>query len=279
MQKSVMMNMFDLAWLTKVMDGLSATQLALWCSFVLVGTTWLGIIFIKPFLRLWTRRQANSNDLVNYASAGFSLFYGLLLSLLSVAAFQNSATVEAAIDREAASIGTLYRAANSFQEPLRSELQFELRDYTNYVIYKNFPAHRRGESYNGGALRLQLIEQNIINLDPQDRAQELLQDQSLRAFNDIMDARQVRLTGVVTQIPGVLWYVVAIGAMVTIFLIWLLDVRFALHLILGGVVAFFLGVMIFLITAMDRPLQGAVSVGPEAYKVMYDRVMRWDETT
>lgn len=261
------------------MDSLSTTQLAFWCSAILVGTTWLGIFFVKPFLRLWTRKQANANDIVNYASAGFSLFYGLLLSLLSVATFQNASNVDAAVDREAASIASLYHSAASFPEPLRSELQFELRDYTLYVINKDWPAHRQGKIWNGGTLRLQAVERNILDFQPQNHPQELLQEQSLKAFNDLDDARQQRLTGVVTQMPGVLWYVVAIGAMMTVFLIWMLDVRFVLHLMIGGIISFFLGVMIFLITAMDRPLQGSVSVSPDAYKAMYALVMQWDDNT
>ena len=60
--------------------------------------------------------------------------------------------------------------------------------------------------------------------------------------------------------------------------VWLLDMRLTLHLILGGIISFFLGVMIFLITAMDRPLQGEVSVSSDAYKLMYDHVMQWDES-
>jgi hypothetical protein len=50
-----------------------------------VAIAWAGIIFVRPFLRLWMRGQEKSNDLITYASAGFSLFYGLLLGLLSVA--------------------------------------------------------------------------------------------------------------------------------------------------------------------------------------------------
>jgi hypothetical protein len=51
-----------------------------------------------------------------------------------------------------------------------------------------------------------------------------------------------------------------------------------LHMLLGGIVSFFLGVMIFLLAAMDRPLQGGVAVGPDAYAQNFDLVMRWDET-
>ena len=47
------------------------------------------------------------------------------------------------------------------------------------------------------------------------------------------------------------------------------------QIILGGITAFFLWIMI-LICAMDRPLQGAVSVPPDSFQSVYDLVM-WDE--
>ena len=61
-------------------------QFAIYCSLFFVGLTWLGLIFIKPFLRLMMGRESRNNDFVAQAAAGFSLFYGLLLGLLAVAA-------------------------------------------------------------------------------------------------------------------------------------------------------------------------------------------------
>jgi hypothetical protein len=48
-------------------------------------------------------------------------------------------------------------------------------------------------------------------------------------------------------------------------------------MILGGIVAFFLGIVIFLIIAMDRPMRGEVSVQPGAYQLVYDVLMQWDD--
>ena len=59
--------------------------------------------------------------------------------------------------------------------------------------------------------------------------------------------------------------------------LWVLQMELVSQLILGGITAFFLGIMIFLIYAMDRPLQGAVSVSPEAFVSAYDSVMKWDD--
>ena len=57
----------------------------------------------------------------------------------------------------------------------------------------------------------------------------------------------------------------------------MLHMDFVPQMLLGGITAIFLGVMVFLIYAMDHPLQGAVSVGPDPYQSVYDLVMKWDE--
>jgi hypothetical protein len=44
------------------------------------------------------------------------------------------------------------------------------------------------------------------------------------------------------------------------------------HMILGGMLAFFLGTVVSLIIAMDRPFLGDVAIGPDVYKAVYDRM-------
>ena len=252
-------------------------QLALYCSMFFVGITWLGLIFIKPFLRLMMGRDPRINELVGHTSSGFSLFYGLLLGLLAVAAYQNFDDVRRSVFAEAAGLAAMYRDASRYPEPVRTEAQALLRDYTLYVIYKDWPAHRRGIIYMGGTNRLDMIQFEILKFQPRTISDELLHAQTLSDLKELITARQSRLVGVQTAIPGVLWYAVAIGALVNIVLIWMLDMRFFTHMLLGGIVSFFLGVMIFLIASMDHPMKGEVSVTPGYYEFLYDRMMKWDE--
>jgi hypothetical protein len=139
-----------LGWLQE----LSPFLLAIVCSGAFVVFTWFGIMFLRPFLRLLLRRQPGANDLVSYTSSWFSLLYGLLLGLLSVATYQNAAQIQTFIQREAAALALLYRGSTAYPEPLRSELQYLLRDYTLYVINKDWPAHQEGRIPQGGAARM-----------------------------------------------------------------------------------------------------------------------------
>ena len=83
---------------------ISTVELAVYSSLLFVGLTWFGIIFIKPFLRLLIGREPRINELVSYTTAGFSLFYGLLLGLLAVAAYQNFDEVRRSAFAEAATL-------------------------------------------------------------------------------------------------------------------------------------------------------------------------------
>jgi hypothetical protein len=262
-----------IAWLQQ----LPPFSLAVVCSGAFVLLTWFGIIFVRPFLRLPLRRQPGANDLVSYTSSWFSLLYGLLLGLLAVATYQNASQIQTSVQREAATLALLYRGSASYPEPLRSELQFLLRDYTLYVVHKDWPAHEEGRFLPGGAARMGALVYTLATFEPTTKAQEVMLAQTFANLDALAEARIERLAGVVLTIPGVFWYVVLIGALINIVLIWMLEMRFFTHLILGGMISFFLGVMFFLLIALDQPLRGAVAVSPGSYELAYRVLMEPDE--
>jgi Protein of unknown function (DUF4239) len=263
------------AWL----DGLPAQQLALvFCAFF-VGVTWLGIVLIHPSMRRVLHRREPANEIVIHIAGTFGLVYAVLLGLLTVATFQNTKDVQDDIGSEASDLSTIYSSADGYPEPLRGQLQAELRDYTRYVIDKDWPAGSKGIVLMGGEHRLDVIRARLMSFEPATKTQELLQSELLRYLDAMTVAREQRLAAVTASIPGVLWYVVFIGAFVMIAFLWMLRMELGQQLILGGITAFFLGIMIFLIYAMDRPLEGAVSVGPGAFRSVYDLVMQWDAAT
>ena len=56
--------------------------------------------------------------------------------------------------------------------------------------------------------------------------------------------------------------------------IWLFDLRLGAHLLLGGMISFFLATMISLIALMDNPFRGEVGVSAEAFQLVYDQLMK-----
>ncbi len=256
---------------------LPQADLALLCVSVTVGVTWLGVLFVKPLLRLLVGGEANVNATIGYATSVFSLFYGLLVGLLAVAAYQNAEAVERAAFNEAASVSSLYADAASYPDPMRSELREMLRDYVLYTVLKDWPAHARGEILLGGAHRADAMRQRLAGFSPATPSQDILHRQVTQVFHEFSRARDARLGGVLTRIPEVLWYAVIAGAAVNIAFLLMLKIRPAPHLVLGGLVSFFLGVMLFVIIALDDPLRGDGGLQPEAMSALWETRMVFDE--
>jgi hypothetical protein len=267
------MENWPIAWLDRLSPWL---QVSLICA-LFVGVTWLGIVAVHPILRRRLHGDEPSNEAIIFSAANFGLFYAVLLGLLTVATFQSTKDVLSTIDREASNLSTLYSAAGGYPDPLRAQLKGELRDYARYVIDKDWPAHRRGVVLEGGEHRLEAIRQTVLSFEPTTKTQEVLQDEMQRYLDAMGVAREQRLSAVTAAIPGLLWYLVLIGALFTIVFVWMLHMNFVSQFVLGGITALFLGIMIFLIYSLDRPLRGAVSVSPDSFKTVYDQVMKWDE--
>jgi uncharacterized protein len=260
------------AWL----DRLPAAWLALLFCVAFVGITWLGILLVHPLMRRLLHGEHPSNEVIASISGGFGLLYAVLLGLLAVATFQNTKDVGDDVGSEASSLSAIYRNVSGYPEPARDQLKFLLRDYTHYVIEKDWPAHEKGRVLAGGEHRLQVIRQTLLSFEPATQAQENLQNELLRELNALTAARERRLAAVTATIPSVLWYVVVVGALISIAFLWMLYMELAHQLLLGGITGLFLGIMIFVIYAMDHPLRGAVSVAPEPFQSVYNLVMRWD---
>ena len=235
-----------------------------------VGFSVVGCVLLRPFLRLFVPARGQANDVVGYVLSCFCVFYGILLGLLAVAAYQNYGQVELNVTREASSLAALYYDVTSYPQPYRERLQESLRDYCVFVIERGWPAHRQGLIPKEGGVRMRIFQNYLVEFQPQSKSEEIIHAETLRQFNNFIEHRRIRLHSVTTGIPIVMWYVVLVGAIINIALVWLFDMKLISHLFLGSLLAFYLGTMIFLIAAMDNPFRGEVSVSPEPFKMVLE---------
>jgi len=237
---------------------------------VFVGISVLGCFLLRPFLRLFVPRRSAANDVVGYVLSCFCVFYGILLGLLAVAVYQNYSQVEANVTREASSMAALYYDVSAYSEPQREQLLKSLRDYCQYVIEEAWPLQRKGIVPKEGVAKVRDFQTRLMQFQPKSKSDEIIHAETLRQFNNFVEHRRMRLHSVTTGIPSVMWYVVLVGAIINIAMVWLFDVKLITHLFLGGLLAFYLGTMIFLIAAMDNPFRGEVSISPEAFELVLE---------
>jgi len=203
------------------------------------------------------------------------VFYGLAVALIAVSVWQTYSDTSKIVSEEATALGALYRDVSSYPEPVRTQMQDKLRDYTQTTILEAWPLQRRGKVPSGGVDRMNRFQSILIAFEPTTESQRLLHAETLRAYNEMIKARRLRLDAVGTGLPKVMWAVIVIGAFIGLsasFFFRVEDRR--LHEIEVLLLAVFIGLVIFMILSLDRPFRGDLGIGPGPYQLIYDQLMK-----
>ena len=239
-----------------------------------VGVCWIGIVLLSSRLVPMVHHQPGLNEILGDYLQYFGVIYGLLLGLLAVATYQNHSDVEKTVSNEASALAALYRDVSAYPEPIRSELEALLRDYARYVINEAWPLQRKGIIPAGAVKKVAAFFSHLASFEPETKSQVSLHRATLSEFNTFFEYRRSRLYSVTAGIPPVMWYTVAVGALINVFMIWLFNLRLGTHLLLGGLISFFTGTMICLIALLDHPFRGEVAVSPQVFELIYNQMMQ-----
>lgn len=205
------------------------------------------------------------------------VFYGLAVALIAVSVWQTYSDVSKIVSEEATQSASLYLDVSGYPEPYRSQLQSSLQDYLQYVIHEAWPGQKRGEVPKGGRAILNRLQSTLLPFEPVTEGQKLLHGETLRAYNQLIHARRLRIDAVETRLPTIMWVVVFVGAVISLSTSFLFKVEdFRLHGIMVMFLATFMALIIFMIFALDRPFHGEVGLSPEPYQLVYDQMMRPD---
>ena len=152
--------------------------------------------------------------------AGIFAFLGtafaVLLAFVVLEAFGSFNDAKAGADEEATTLVQLSRTAEFFPPAQRDPIEGVLICYGRAVIHEEWPAMRHGDRspvVQGWVTRL---EEGLQNLDPITPAQEAAFLQLLEQQDKRTDARRVRLSEANRALPAPAWFVLGVGAAVTV---------------------------------------------------------------
>jgi hypothetical protein len=228
-----------------------------------------GTMFFRRYTHAWLHREKRANELLGVALGSFSVLYGLLLGLLAVASYQNFANTEDLETKEASSLTAAYRDCTGLPDPQRSQLQDDLRRYTRETIDGDWPLQRKGVVPSHSTRLFARFFTDLQAFSPTTLRESSLYAEALRQANTLSGLRRERLVTIKRGLPNIMWLIVLVGALTNTALLWMLNMERHVHIV-------FLGMVIFLIAAMDFPYRGEVSISPEAFEQVYATVMSPD---
>jgi uncharacterized membrane protein YedE/YeeE len=240
--------------------------------FTVIGI--VGLVLTRRWVKRLHKIEHSHNDIVGFYLAGVTVFYGITLGLVAVGTWDTYSDVQNRVDREAVAVGGLYRDVGAFPEPTRTILQSDLRTYARAVIDISWPEQRRGIVPNSGSAPLNVFQSYFMSFEPQTEQQKIVAAEVYHAFNNLTECRRARLNSVTAELPGPVWIMVVCGALLSIATTWFFHTAsFSMHFWLTILFCVLIGLLIYLIAALDNPYRGRISIGPEAMERVYQQIM------
>ena len=247
------------------------------CGVIIIGGFVLLAVAGLPAFKWLTAGRLHlteemNNDIVFFAEA-IAVFYSLTVGLIAVGVWSNYSSVSDIISDDAANIGSMYRDVSGYPEPIRTDLQGQLRGYTEFIINQAWPAQRRGESSDDETRRLNKLAQTLQVFEPATIGQQLLHAETPHQLTDMSELRRKRLHAIGGGLPPVMWAVVLLGAVLTMSVTYLLQLERKVQVTLTAFFAMFIGLVVFVIASLDQPLSGPLAIDSGPYQLVLDRLI------
>lgn len=255
--------------------NMSPLHLALIMVTTIEVVSLVGLLVTRRFILPHLRFHDGINDAISGAVQTIGVFYGITVGLIAVGVWTTHSNAEDVVSKEAAAIGALYRDVSGYPQPVREKLQGDLREYTHALIEQIWPAQQEGRLLDVGTQLMDDFQSTLYSHEPTTPGQIALHGETLRAFNNLIGYRRLRIDAMYGSLSAVMWAVIWVGAGISIgvgYLYRIEDPR--IHAILVALMAGFLGLVLFMIVINDQPFIGRNSVSPTPYRVILDHLIR-----
>jgi hypothetical protein len=226
-----------------------------------------GLFLVRRFIP--GQKMKAHNDVAGFIFATIGVIYAVLLAFIVIISWENFDKTHTNVIREANCLADVYRDSVGLSPDFRIKLNASLNAYVKGIIEDEWPLLATGER----SPRVQKLSTNIYKLyadyTPKTETEKIFFTESLHKRNEAGELRRQRIFDSQNGVHPVLWSVLIIGGVITMFFTFLFGTEnFAAHLLMASSLAALIGLILFTIIVLDYPFTGSVRITPEAFKMI-----------
>lgn len=201
-------------------------------------------------------RLSLNNEVAGFKYAVVGVLYAVLLAFVVIAVWEDYSQTESSVRDESKAAIDLYHVARALPEK-GVEIQKAVRQYTKSVYDNSWDAMSLGGRSERVARDLRALNQAILEQEPSNAKEQVLFQHALDLLTIITDSRNERLESANGSVPGVLWFVLLVGGMVTLgYPAFFASSNLGAQILMTGSLAALLALTLFLGLAFDFPFTG-----------------------
>ncbi|MEU9558619.1 hypothetical protein [Streptomyces fumanus] len=213
-------------------------------------------------------------DVIEYMTMWIGVIYAIVLGLAIAGVWEARSAAQDHVQTEAIALHEITERVRVYPPEVRDRIRDDVNAYVGHVVTDEWKAmSEKGEVTERGTELFQRIRVDVTDYQPAD-------DFEAQAYQPLVDqvtaadqARLNRADSTGATMPGVVWFGLIIGAVVTIGMVFALQIRRTpRELVLAGVFSALIAFMLFLIWDFDAPYSRGLSASTDPFLSLFPGV-------
>ena len=219
-------------------------------------------------------REGHNDVLVPiFLTAG--VIYAVLLGFTVVAEWEFYDAAKSNTAEEAALLVPLYRQTKVMIDDKGGEMRHLIRSYAEHVV-QGWDAFRDGARNTAAGADANKIVKVFSTMAPATKARELVAQQFLATFSQMVLNRNKRYAHATESLSPVMWMGIIIGGIITVGFTFFLYMETCWPHVLGvSVMSALIGMLLFVAALFSRPFHGPLAIEPAPFEqvlAVFDQV-------
>ncbi|MET9624565.1 DUF4239 domain-containing protein [Streptomyces sp. NPDC006464] len=200
-------------------------------------------------------------DVIEYMTMMIGVVYAIVLGLAIAGVWEARSAAQETVRQEAQALHEISARAEVYPVDVRTRIRADVDAYVSYVVGDEWRhMSEREELSERGTELLDRIRRDVTDYRPADDHEGQAYQPLVDQVAVVDDARGARGQSAGATMPGVVWFGLIIGALVTVGLIFTLQIRrTGRELLLAGLFSAMIAFLLFLIWDFDAPFGRGIS--------------------
>ncbi|QGZ52022.1 DUF4239 domain-containing protein [Streptomyces sp. QHH-9511] len=200
-------------------------------------------------------------DVMEYMTMMIGVVYAIVLGLAIAGVWEARSAAQETVRQEAQALHEISERVEVYPADVRARIRADVEAYVAYVVDDEWRhMSEKGELSEQGTDLLQRVRRGVTDYRPADDHEGQAYQPLVDQVAAVDDARNARGQSAGATMPGVVWFGLIIGALVTVGLVFTLQIRrTGRELLLAGLFSALIAFLLFLIWDFDAPFGRGIS--------------------
>ena len=226
------------------------------------------LAFMAGMNYLWPpEKRRVHNDLIGWQLSVLGTTYAVIIGFMLYTVWINYGAADLNADAEANALVAVYRLSDGLTPQQGPPLRALARSYGDAVVQREWIEMANGDIPNETREISKQMWQTVMASKSAEPAEITAEDHALTELSSLAAYRRMRLVQSEARLPGVLWFVLLVGGVVTIASTCRLGAANGiLHTLQVGAFTLLIALSLAAIADINRPYQGSVHISDYAFR-------------